>query len=233
MKNEIACYSAVGKRSNNEDAAFARETAAGALVIVCDGVGGRSDGELASETAVEVIRSRLLDETLDEDLAEDAVIEANTAVWEINPDKDYPKTTVALLWIDGNNALAINVGDSRIYQFRDGEILFQSRDHSIPQLAVMAGEITADQIRSHPEKNRITRCLGVKGPVGMGRKRLQVLPGDRFLVCSDGLWEPVLEEDMLRTLRQSETAEEWLAAMRAIATANENDNHTAVVVLAD
>ena len=233
MRIDVSYYSAIGKRKNNEDSVFAGYGDHAFLAIVCDGVGGSQGGELASACAVETISSSLLSKALDVDELEDAVIEANTAVLALSDVQgDGPKTTLALLWFGDNKAIAANIGDSRIYQFRDDEIIYQSRDHSVPQLAVMAGEIKTDQIRSHKEKNVITRCLGSDGPVKLDRKRLDVFPGDRFLICSDGFWEPVLETDMLAASSCSNTAEEWLSKMKAVALSNERDNHTAVAVIA-
>ena len=231
MKLDFSSYSAVGRRKNNEDSVFAGYGDHAFLAMVCDGVGGSHGGELASACAVETISSALLSKSLDIDELEDAVIEANTAICALGKKQDGPKTTLALLWLEENKAIAANMGDSRIYQFRNGEIIYQSRDHSVPQLAVMAGEIKSDQIRSHKEKNVITRCLGSDGPVKLDRKRLDVLPGDRFLICSDGFWEPVLEEDMLAAVSHSNTAEAWLSEMKKVALTKESDNHTAVAIV--
>ena len=231
MNVDVASYSALGKRSNNEDAFFASCGEQAFLAIVCDGVGGSEGGEVASQCAVQLLSSRLLHKYPDVDDLEDAIIAANGAVRAIEAVEDGPKTTVALLWMTDEKAIAANVGDSRIYQFRDGQILFQSKDHSVPQLAVIAGEITRDQIRDHKDRNQITRCLGLDGPVKVDRKRLSVSPGDRFLLCSDGFWEPVLETDMLRTAVRCDSAEDWLEEMRKIAVSKEKDNHTAVAMI--
>ena len=228
---DIASYSSLGKRKNNEDAFFASCGEKAFLALVCDGVGGSEAGEIASQCAVEIISTRLLSKALDMDELEDAVIAANGEILAKSSEENGPKTTLALLWMAEGKAIAANVGDSRIYQFRDGEILFQSKDHSVPQLAVMAGEITSDQIRAHKDRNQITRCLGTEGPVKLDRKRLSVLPGDRFLLCSDGFWEPVLEEDMLRTAKTCSTSESWLLEMKHIAEMREKDNHTAIAMI--
>lgn len=228
---EMVSYSAVGKRQTNEDAVYAQATDSGALALVCDGLGGLAKGEQASGLAVEVIRSELLGRRFDEDSLDDAVVKANRAICALHPGENFPKTTIALLWAEGEEALAVNLGDSRIYQFRDGQIVFQSTDHSIPQMDVMAGLITPAEIRFHPRRNRLTKCLGVEGPVSMYKYHLHIQPGDRFLLCSDGFWEPVLEEDMLRTADTSGSVQEWLSAMREIAAAKEKDNHSAIAVL--
>ncbi len=231
MKVDAAAYSSVGKRANNEDAFFAAQGEKAFLALVCDGLGGHVNGELASRCAVEIISDALLSEPLDGDLLEDAIIHANSAVCSIRVGEENPKTTVAALWLGRETALAANVGDSRIYQLRNGEIIYQSRDHSVPQLAVMTGEITADQIRTHKDRNKITHCLGSEGPVKIDKKKLTVLPGDRFLLCSDGFWEPVLESDMLMAAEKSTDAEHWLAPLHEIASAHEKDNHTAVALI--
>ena len=226
---DVAAYSAVGKRKNNEDSFVVLREKAGLFAVVADGVGGCDGGEVASRAAVDSLAASVSSEPFSMETLEDALVEANRAV--LNAGSGTAKTTVAVLWCFGAEARAVNVGDSRIYQFRDGKIVFQSTDHSIPQLDVASGLITPGEIRNHKDRNRITRCLGLAGPVKMNRKALDVLPGDRFLLCSDGFWEPVWEEDMLGAAEESSSAKDWLNRMKAIAFENERDNHTAIAIV--
>ena len=140
------------------------------------------------------------------------------------------RTTVAALLLQGNSATALHVGDSRIYQIRNGNIIFQTIDHSMAQIAVTVGECLPDQLRTHPDQNKLHRSLGsVKAPK-IDVSTLDVAAGDVFLLCSDGFWGPVLESVMLRTLSSADSMGCWLTMMREIARKYSKDNHSAIAM---
>ena len=144
------------------------------------------------------------------------------------------KTTIAALWFNNERAIVAHVGDTRIYQFRKSKIVYQSIDHSVSQMAVMVGEITQDELRGHIDRNRLLRALGASEKVKPDVRSLSLLPGDAFLVCTDGFWELILEDEMLEDLENSSIANQWLANMRKrienrIST--KGDNHTAVAII--
>ena len=201
---------------------------------MADGLGGHKNGSLASRMAVDSIVQELKDSELDEDLLAYAVIHANKAICDAKIDG---MTTVAALWMSDGNAVAAHVGDSRIYQIRDGEIIFQSQDHSMVQLAVLVGEITPEEVRHHKDRNKVFRVLGEKSEdPKVDSTELTVEPGDRFLLCTDGFWEPVTEEMMILTSMTCNSASDWLNAMQQLVFAAGNprqDNHTAVCILAE
>lgn len=232
MQFDFSAYSHVGLRENNEDSFGTVPGEDVFAAVVADGVGGHAMGEEASKTAVAHILSKLKDRSPDEDHLLDAITGASLAIGE---EVFHGYTTVTALWLTPREAIAAHVGDSRIYQFRDGKILYQSQDHSDVMMAVLMGELPPEAPRTHPSRNRIFRALGLPGEVPkVDSSVLSVRPGDRFLLCSDGFWEPVWEEDMLRTMAQTETAEEWLRQMRSLVEAAEDpmqDNHTAIAIL--
>ena len=232
MNYTLASYSAKGKRSNNEDACAALcEGADGLLASVADGLGGSAFGEKASALAVRALEERLKGREVSARLLEEAIRATDEAVRALQWDYPGAMTTIAALWLRGTAAVAAHVGDTRIYQFRDGQIVYQSLDHSLAQLAVRDGEITPAEIRSYPERNVLFRALGGKGGTKAELRELRIRPGDRLLLCSDGFWETVTEEEMLRAARESRTAEEWLDKMRLLAERGEDDNHTAVAAV--
>lgn len=232
MQFDFSAYSHVGLRENNEDSFGTVPGEDVFAAVVADGVGGHAMGEEASKTAVSHILSKLKDRSPDEDHLLDAITGASLAIGE---EIFHGYTTVTALWLTPREAIAAHVGDSRIYQFRDGKLLYQSQDHSDVMMAVLMGELPPESPRTHPSRNRIFRALGLPGEVPkVDSSVLSVRPGDRFLLCSDGFWEPVWEEDMLRTMAQTETAEEWLRQMRSLVEAAEDpmqDNHTAIAIL--
>ena len=145
------------------------------------------------------------------------------------------RTTAVVLCIDGNRGIALHIGDSRLYRFREGRVLSRTRDHSIPQILVMAGEITEEEIRSHPDRNKLLRALGDENDeLRVEKSEFDVRPGDAFLLCSDGFWEPVTEAEMERTLAENGKVKKWLSSMSKLAFQNSDrskmDNCTAVAV---
>lgn len=229
-----ATYSDIGKRTNNEDAFHVLQSGNSLVAIVADGLGGHANGEVASKIAAESIPQSLIGKMFDEDEMGYAILRANEAICKTN---SSACTTIASIWIQDDSAIAAHVGDSRIYQFRNGKIVFQSEDHSIVQVAISLGELPKDACRNHKDRNKVYRVLGEENETPkMDACELDILPGDRFLLCSDGFWEPVTEEEMLSSLHDSPTPEIWLEAMTALVRKANNpkqDNNTAIVIFAN
>lgn len=226
----VSYYSECGIRNKNEDSVSVLETPNGILSIVADGLGGHRNGEIASGKAVSVLNNYMLSDTIEADGLAEALYQANAEIYSIDTEM---KTTVAALLLKDSEAVALHVGDSRIYQIRDGEIIFQSVDHSMAQLAVLVGEIPANELRTHPDQNKLVRALGGPKMPKIEISTLTVQPGDHFLLCSDGFWEPVTEDMMLHTLERANNVEDWLAVMKRTAQVYSRDNHTAVAIKID
>lgn len=227
---DIAFYSEIGDRSTNEDAVEVVSSEHAVLLILADGVGSCENGRRASTTLVSTVRAELNDRTPDEDALIDAIALAGRI---LRQSPESVSTTAAVVWLGENGAVAGHVGDSRIYQFRDGRIVYQSMDHSVAQLAVLAGELEPDGIRTSPDKNRLIRAVGsCSGKLRVDTEELCCLPGDDLLLCTDGFWNEVTEEEMLEDARNTATAQEWLGRMRArVGCRNVRlDNHSAIVL---
>ena len=232
MRLSTAYYSEIGGRKNNEDAQQIVESGGTTLAIVADGLGGHADGEIASQAVIKTITSALSHKEVAVFDLKEAIEAANTLLAQ---DKAYGgmRSTVAVLWMNSSGALAANVGDTRIYQFRDGRIEYQSRDHTLLQLEVISGEIDQSSVRKNPERNCLLRALGANEEVKADIVKISVLPGDAFLLCSDGFWDNIVEEEMIDALADSSMATDWLKRMRRIANSrmSENaDNHTAIAI---
>lgn len=234
MLYTFASYCDIGKRTNNEDSLRIVQTDNSLIAIVADGLGGHANGEVASQIAAEQIPQSILDKEFDEDELGYAILEASKAICKTN---SSACTTVAVLWINEDTAIAAYVGDSRIYQFRNGKIIYQSEDHSLVQVAISLGKLPPDACRSHKDRNKVYRVLGEKNEnPKIDSCKLMVQPGDSFLLCSDGFWEPVNEEDMLACLNASSSPETWLEAMTAFVRKANNpkqDNNTAIAIFAN
>ena len=234
MELSISYYTAKGKRENNEDAVSLLEGSNSLLAIVADGLGGHEGGEIASNHAIAALNRILQSQTPDEEELIDAICQANREIYEMQDPHSCMRTTLAALWLDGCRAFAANVGDSRIYQFRDGRILYQSVDHSVAQMAVLVGELPQEQLRTSKDRNKLIRVVGDVRSPKVDCEELFAQPGDRFLLCSDGFWEPVTEEIMLETMAGSATAQQWLCLMRQELERMNNplqDNHTAIALM--
>ncbi len=235
MLIRTASYTDTGKRENNEDALRLQPLKDGVLAIVADGLGGLEAGEVASAAAATYLLHALAPAALDEDTLFDAVQAASAEVYRQSGGSTM-RTTAAVLWLQGNQALAATVGDTRIYCFRDGEILFQSMDHSVAQMAVLIGELEPEGIRTSRDRNRLIRVLGDEEPPKPDLQTIPLQPGDRFLLCSDGLWEPVLERAMLTALQEADSPEDWISILHRLVVESHDphqDNNTAIAVWVD
>lgn len=236
MEISISYYTARGKRQNNEDAVSLLEGSNSLLAVVADGLGGHEAGEVASNHAVATLNRLLQAQTPEEDELIDAIRQANQEIYEMQNAQSHMRTTVAALWLGDYRTIAANVGDSRIYQFRNGRIVYQSTDHSVAQMAVLVGEVEKSELRRSKDRNKLIRVVGEANPPKVDCVELTVQAGDRFLLCSDGFWEPVTEERMLETMASSATAQQWLRLMRQeVERANNptQDNHTAIALVID
>jgi serine/threonine protein phosphatase PrpC len=224
----------VGKvRANNQDQLLV----ASPLFAVADGMGGHAAGEVASLVAVEALKAAFENYPTAAGLVA-AVKEANGAVWtraQHNAELRGMGTTLvglALVTEDGEERLAVvNVGDSRVYLLRQGELEQLTSDHSLVQELVDEGQLSEAEATVHPQRHVLTRALGVDSDVAVDS--LQVLPfkGDRFLLCSDGLSRELTDAQVASLLRRladpTEAAKELVAEARA---RGGNDNITVVVV---
>ena len=147
------------------------------------------------------------------------------------------KTTLVCLMIDEDeNAIWGHVGDSRLYRFKNAQLINQTADHSVSQMAVYMNEISQSQIRFHEDRSKILRALGSDSaePDIMDDVHLEAEKGfHAFLLCTDGFWEYVYEAEMSKILKESHTPEEWLQGMQLIrdSRAPENsDNFSAAAV---
>jgi protein phosphatase len=209
------------KREHNEDSFLVNEDLG--LYVVCDGMGGHAGGETASRLAVQTIERELLSARLREDdpFASDAPLEdtplagalreavegACAAVFRTsraNPELAGMGTTCISLLVKGPHALVGHVGDSRAYLVRDGDVHQLSEDHSLVNEQVRAGLLSEDEARHSRLKNIITRSVGFEEDVLVDVLGLETKAGDRFLLCSDGLSNLMLNEEIRDALLEND-----------------------------
>lgn len=234
------CVTDVGlKRNMNQDFVYASDQPVGSLsnlYIVADGMGGHNAGDLASRTTVETVVDYIegAKEKRPIPLLDAAIQAANQKVIEISlTDKSLEGlgTTVVAATVQDGCLYVANVGDSRLYLL-DHQIEQITRDHSLVEEMVRAGEIKREEARHHEKKNVITRAVGVEKKLRIDFFDVALNPGDRFLLCSDGLTNMVEDEDMLRLVSRETSLE--AAALKLVAAANRNGGKDNIsVVLAE
>lgn len=225
----------VGERSVNEDYLDTWVSRSRIAFVLCDGLGGHGNGDVASKLVVNKIKEQLAQGQS----IEGSIIEAQNTLLrkqiEMNA-KNSMKTTVTCLTISDNMARFGHVGDSRIYCFEKARYKMRTQDHSIPQMLVNRGEIKESAIRHHEDRNRLLRVLGTD----WDRPKCQITEGipitknTSFLLCSDGFWELIDEKMMCKTLKKAKTPQEWLNEMEIIVRTNGKgtnmDNYSAIAV---
>jgi protein phosphatase len=227
-------------RSGNEDS-FLLDFQQG-VFIVADGMGGHAAGEVASEMAVEIIARELgsmrgLSDAAAGERMREAIRAANAAIFErtlAEADKRGMGTTTTVLVLSARRYLIGQVGDSRAYLMRNGFFQQLTKDHSYVQEQVDAGLLTAEQARTHPYSNVITRCVGANEEVIPDVYFGTLHRGDVILLASDGLTGMLEDEQLAEVLAGQGTPEAWVNRM--IAEANRRgglDNITAIVVRID
>ncbi len=222
-------------RANNQDQLLV--TAELELFAVADGMGGHAAGEVASLTAVEALKASYQVKGGTEGLVA-AAHQANRSIFErarADPDLHGMGTTlvaVALVNEDDEDRLAVvNVGDSRVYLLRDGQLEQLTTDHSLVQELVDDGQLTEQEATVHPQRHVLTRALGVDSEVNVDLLQVLPLKGDRLLLCSDGLSRELSDPQVASILRRladpDDAARELVAAAR---NRGGNDNITVVIV---
>jgi len=205
MQIEYAKVSALGDRQDNQDRAAVVASEDAALLLVFDGMGGHSDGAKAAETGLKVVQDLFMKATQPifdpQGFLYMALAKAHDEVVRIGTDVavDFrPRATCAICLVQEGGAFWAHIGDSRIYQVREGEVLTRSRDHSHVEVLIQEGAISEEEAQDHPMRNFVECCIGGDAPVPdmsiTNRKKLE--PGDVLLACSDGLWSGLSDGDM-------------------------------------
>ena len=227
------------RESNQDSFAVSVDGALPVWAVVCDGMGGANGGYYASSTAVGVF-SHGMDISFDnlkpkqiENILCDVVESANQTVYKVSCEQEQLRgmgTTLVAALVLGDVAYVVHVGDSRAYLIEDGKVTRITTDHSVVQQLVEIGQITEQEARVHPEKNMITRAVGVKENVSPDVTSLKLHKNSAILLCSDGLTNFVEDHEFLEIIENLSQDE---AAERMISLALQrggSDNITAVII---
>lgn len=223
-------------RTHNEDSLEMLDINGDALFVVADGMGGHDAGEVASAiatgTAAAAVRSARGRKRDPLGTVEQAVQRANAAVRsEASSRGSNMGTTLTAALVSGGTAYIASVGDSRAYWIENGTITQVTRDHSLVATLVAAGKLTREQARTHPQSNLLVRTIGSDDTVKVDTFTLPLRKGGTLLLCTDGLWGEVADEEIRRTCSEEQHTE--VVCARLVQQANANggkDNITAIAV---
>lgn len=223
-------------RENNEDSLL---LVSPYLFAIADGMGGYNAGEIASNLALDKLKAgaeALRDKigTGLEKALRQTMQEINRAVYEkARQDKDCEGmgTTLTGICFSGNGTgYVFNVGDSRLYLQRDGKLKQITRDHSVVEEMVERGEITPEEAFDHPRKNMLTRGIGIDAVVEGDVFAVDILYGDRFLLCSDGLSDMLRDAEMEEILRREDTEAAADALLQGALDRGGKDNISLILI---
>ena len=238
MSYKIAGVCQRGGRSYNEDCVRYSMNGTGIVCVVADGLGGHGGGEIASAVVADtLVEGFMSNPHVHNENILHLFESANQEVLNKQVASVRMKSTVVALFLSQNAITVGHVGDSRLYRFTEGRLVFQTKDHSVSQMAVLSGEIPPEKIRFHEDRNKVLRAMGNDAAIKPEIKRLEGRPGafEAFLLCTDGFWEYVFEDEMEIDLAKSETPEDWLDSMTGRLSKRVNgkhDNFSALAVFA-
>ena len=222
-------------RANNEDRFFC--DAERGLFIVADGMGGHAAGEEASRIVVDVLSHALSAGVLNSGelhVLVDSLRQANAEVIrqsEANFQWRGMGSTAVIGVVQGATLFLAHVGDSRAYVLRGGRLHQLSQDHSVAATLARQNQIKQEEVRTHALRNRLTMCLGVEDHIEPETLRVDLEPGDRLLLCSDGLWDMLADEEIAHLLQlYPAPAEAVKSLIQAANEAGGKDNISAIVV---
>jgi protein phosphatase len=230
-------------RENNEDAIEVKQFPDMTVCIVADGMGGQAAGEIASKRAIEVVPRELrkgLAQATTQDQSKTvirrAIVQANEEIMAMGAlDRDLRNmgTTIVLaVWRKGKELFITGVGDSRAYRVREGQITQLTVDHSLAQALVENKTISAADAKEHRFKNVLWKYLGSK-EVGEGPdvKVESVEPGDKFLLCSDGLSGPVADAQLLSYILEHPDVQQCAEGLGQLALDNGSRDNVSCIVI--
>lgn len=239
MKFTIHQNSRQGARPYNQDRIAYSYNKDALLAVVADGMGGHRHGEIAAQLAVKTLAEafeRLATPSLKNPtkFLGEYILQVHDAIDSFmlaNNLLDSPRTTIVAAVLQNDKLYCAHVGDSRLYHFRDGHLLFRTEDHSIVQMLYNRGQIAQEEMLSHPDRNKVYNCLGgEKTPdIEMSSTR-SLRTGDILLLCTDGVWATMDEAQIAEILQQgsiNETLPQLLDTAETLSDAH-GDNLSAI-----
>lgn len=237
----VAGDTTIGGRSENQDNMGVIDTPLGCLIVVCDGMGGGPGGKTASAVAVDAISRTVLNanpQSSREEVLRQAI--ANAQFMLEKKVREVPKlngmgSTAVVALVNSESAVIAHVGDSRCYRVKGNKMMFRTIDHSLVSELVQHKTLTEEEARTSPQSNVITRGLG---SMSNHTPDISIVPftrGDRFVICSDGVWGIMPHEALLSRFTSNQTIESVVETLQAevdkigFSTGGGHDNHTIII----
>ncbi len=238
MQIKLASYSAIGSRAVNEDACTCEQIGPELFcAVVCDGLGSHGGGQDASAIVVNQLKQTPPPHIPTAQQILQWLERSNQEILQRRKDPRHMKTTAVALFVEGKRTIWVHIGDSRLYHYHNGRLVDATEDHSVCNLAVKIGNITRRDIPKHPDRNKVLKVLGEESISPEIHESVDLPPGRHaFLLCSDGLWERLHEDEIMLDLHKSQTPEQWLQELRIRAEMRKYtdvDNNTAAAVWLD
>jgi protein phosphatase len=217
-----------GKREINEDNL---QFQSGKFYLVCDGVGGNSNGQIASQLVAETVKEALLKSKSISGAVEDAERKLSSYKKK-KPSTEYMATTIAVAEILDNGILVSWAGDSRVYQFRDGKIIFKTTDNSWTANAVKEGVLSHVEALFYPRANELTKSIkDSSNPVKLEQVLIEDIQSDDFfLICTDGITETWIDSDLEELFLNTKNANKIIQVLRNQCEIFSEDNYSAIVI---
>lgn len=234
MQIQIYGYTNMGDRPENEDTYICEMLSDSAMyAVLCDGLGAHSGSKLASQITLNALQQcKDIDPLPSADHIRACLNMANQTILSKREDSQQMKTTAAALYVREDSAVWAHIGDTRIYHFCNGELVHFTNDHTVCQMAVESGQISRKDIPSHPDRSKLLRVVGEPEIDPEIHAPISLEPGQHaFLLCSDGLWECLQEDEIMLDLNKSISPDQWIYYLRCRAQMRkftEVDNNTAI-----
>ena len=240
MQWSVEEISLVGDRDENQDRVLHWQQGDVTIGVVADGLGGHTGGALASAHFCEGLHATSAEFLPPVLAANDDDLKAAAQAWVMAAAESMrssirahsptlsPLTTCAVVVLDAQSVLTLHVGDSRVYRLASDGVQWRSRDHSVVQMLLDDGEITEAEMGTHPEQGRLLRAVGMEGDVRPAVRRHPALGEEEaLLLCSDGFWEHVSQEEMCSLVSGGSPGLAAFAAQAVSRAAGKSDNVTA------
>ena len=235
MKYQFGQTSRLGNRTVNEDDLGVAEAGDAVLLVLADGMGGYRGGQVASRSLVKHMlnnfKARKFPVTDPQAYLKELVADAHLAIIRAGNEQSppvEPRTTCVVCLIQGGFAWWAHVGDSRLYMYRAGKPFKRTIDHSKIEELLRKGRISEKEMKNHPQRNLVTRCVGFQPhpPVPTISDEIPLEKYDMFVLCSDGLWGPLDDQAIVETLTKNTITQgvEKLAALAETKAYPESDN---------
>ncbi|MGB7816065.1 MAG: protein phosphatase 2C domain-containing protein [Methylotenera sp.] len=214
MKFTIYQNSRQGPRQYNQDRLAYSYSKDALLLVLADGMGGHRNGEIAAQLAVKTLTDafqRLAVPTLSSPakFLIDHIQQVHDMIENVTQLEEFiesPRTTIVAAIIQRGFLYCAHVGDSRLYHFRNGHLLFRTEDHSVVQSLYNKGMISKEEMATHPYKNKIYNCVGGETPPQIDlADRHELLEGDTILLCTDGVWGVISDQQIKEIMQQNRT----------------------------